>query len=142
MDEARSNNVGELIRRHRVRYEVNPYYVLARDQRVLSGFDIELYGTNLFGAGRWLPGNEQSVETYRDLHRIAEWILPKVNGRIKCEILPYDNAVHACAKSHMEPEVLLTVRISHFDGLIQPANEEQEECVREARLRLSEVGIV
>jgi len=126
----------------RVRFEVYPIYTLQHDTRLLTGYDLELYAPKPSRDRAWSPCDESSALAYGQLHRIAERIVPRVNGSTTCEILPYDGAVHACARSHMQPEVRLTIRIGHTKGLDQPASAEQERALKEAQASLWNLGVV
>ena len=70
------NQLKDLIQRHKVCYEVWPENLVAKGQLVKVGFDLELEGTHEHPGSEVLPGCPHCQEVYRDLQRIAEWIMP------------------------------------------------------------------
>src|ERR1044071_3785410 len=84
----------QIIEKHTVRYEVWPHYEMANGRRVIVGFDLELYGTEDHGKTQLSPGCHPCRETYTDLRRLAEWILPNEPGPAEYEIPPFDESLH------------------------------------------------
>lgn len=137
-----SNPVAELkqiIERHTVRYEVCPHYEIAGGKRVMVGYDLELYGTHDHGQTRLSPGCRLCAETFVDLRRIAEWILPKEHRPSQYEIAPFDQSLHAAAGGHFE--VLLPIRIEHRHGFFDPVDACEERCLKEMQQKLAELGV-
>lgn len=129
----------QIIKRHTIRYEVWPHYEIADGKRVIVGFDVELYGTHDHGAPRLSPGCRLCTETFADLRRIAEWILPKEQRPSQYDVAPFDQSLHASAGGRFE--VLLTIRIEHRRGFFDPVDACEERCLKEMQQKLVELGV-
>ena len=68
----RIDELMQAVARRDVCYEVWPEYAI-HGERVMVGFSLELYGTGTHDHAL-TPGCKYCIETYHDLHRIAEWI--------------------------------------------------------------------
>lgn len=77
MERTQIDDLRQIIEKHTVRYQVFPHYEMNDGKRVMVGFDLELHGTHDHGTTRLSPGCQLCRETYHDLYRIAESILPK-----------------------------------------------------------------
>lgn len=128
-----------VVERHTVRYEVWPHYEIADGKRVVVGFDLELYGTHDHGETRLSPGCRLCSETFADLRRVAEWILPKEQRPSQYEIAPFDQSLHASASGRFE--VLLAIRIEHRQGFFDPVDDCEERCLKEMQQKLAELEV-
>lgn len=128
-----------IIERHTVRYEVWPHYGIADGKRVIVGFDLELYGTHDHGDTRLSPGCRRCSDTFADLRRVAEWILPKEQRPSQYEIVPFDQSLHAAAGGRFE--VMLPIRIEHRHGFFGPVDDCEERCLKEMQQKLAELGV-
>ena len=129
----------DIIRKHTVRYEVWPHFEISEAKRVIVGFDLELYGTHDHGATSLSPGCHLCTETYSDLHRVAEWILPKEQRPSQYEIPPFDQSLHASAGGPFE--VVVQIRIEHRHGFFDQVDACEERCLNEMREKLAELGV-
>ena len=129
----------EIIRKHTVRYEVWPHFEINDGKRVMVGFDIELYGTHDHGATRLSPGCRLCTETYTDLQRLAEWILPKDQRPTQYEIPAFDQSLHASRGGQFE--VVVPIRIEHRHGFFEPVDACEEQCLNEMLGKLTEIGV-
>ena len=82
-----------------------------KDKKLQDGFDLELWATQPEGHVGLSRGDNCSTRTFEHLRRIAEQILPERNYAVAREIQPYDHALHASARSHMQFEVVLTTSV-------------------------------
>jgi len=129
----------EVIRKHTVRYEVWPHFEISEGQRVMVGFDIELYGTHDHGATRLSPGCDLCTETHDDLQRLAEYILPKDQRPSQYEIPPFDQSLHASRGGTFE--VVALIPIEHRHGFFDPIDACEERCLNEMLEKLAELGV-
>ncbi len=115
----------ELAHKHKVCYEVYPEYTFVHDEKVQSGFDVELYGVREQDAMRLTPGDKSSHLVYSDLRDIAHFALPTESDGNEYRIEPFDCALHESTRHHLRPEVVCTIGVTHPDGtLVQdPAND-------------------
>ena len=70
--------IQELVRRHKVCWEVWPEYHIDREgKRIQIGFELNLIGTHDHPEQIIEPGCPECMKIYEDLNRIAHWIIPK-----------------------------------------------------------------
>lgn len=130
----------ELVARHTVRYEVWPDYLMVKGQKIMVGLDLELRGTHCHGETKLSPGCPRCVETYSDLKRIADWILPREERASEYEIHPFNPALEMDPRRHLQAEVVLRVEIRHRRGFDRPLDQCQERCVAEMLSKLRALG--
>lgn len=129
----------EIIVKHTVRYHVWPHYEFHAGKRVMVGFDLELYGTHDHGKTKLSPGCHLCRETFADLERIAQWILPKGERPSRYDIPPFDPSLHSSPKGNFE--VVLPIRIEHRENVFDPIDSCEERCLKEMLGRLAELGV-
>jgi hypothetical protein len=139
MDESSIKDLKAIIQKHTIRYEVWPHYELSGGKRLVVGFDLELYGTHDHGNTSLSPGCQICRETYTDLRRLAEWILPKEQRPSKYEIPPFDQTLRASAGGPFE--VVVPIRIEHRHGFFDPVDDCEERCLKEMQGKLAELGV-
>jgi hypothetical protein len=128
----------QIVEKHTVRYEVLPHYEINDGKRVMVGFDLELHGTHDHGTTRLSPGCGLCTETYTDLHRVAEWILPKEQRPSQYEIPPFDDSLHASARGPFE--VVLPIRIEHRHHFFDAVDSCEQRCLKEMLGKLGNLG--
>jgi len=133
--------LAELARRHAVCYEVWPDRLIVEGQSRQVGFDLEFLGVNEAHDHAQAPGCPRCVETYEDLRRIAEWLLPEPGRPTRCDIAPFEAAWHASPSREFRLEVALRVRIGHRHGSERPADDFEVRCLAEMEERLARLGI-
>jgi hypothetical protein len=139
MDDAALAELKQIIDKHTVRYEVWPHYEMAGGNRVIVGFDLELYGTQDHGKTLLSPGCLLCRETYDDLRRLAEWILPEEPGSSEFEIPPFDDSLHESPRGKFE--VVVPIRIEHRHGFFDPVDSCEQKCLQEMQKKLAVLGI-
>jgi hypothetical protein len=130
----------ELVAQHGARYEVWPEYQLAGDKKVAVGYSLELYASHDHEGSQLSIGCERCQETYNDLKRVAEAILPQEKRDSRYEIAPFNRSIHLDAKHHLRGEVVLKVKILHQENYFHPVDECEEECLVEMKQKLDELG--
>ena len=129
-----------LVRKHRACWEVLPEQIPVKDDKPLQvGFDLILYGAHAH-EDRPIPGCEKCKQIFKDLRKIAQWIIPKVKRPSRYEIEIFDSAIRYDPVRGNRPDVRLSIRILHrlaFDG---PIDECQVLCLSEMKAKLSELG--
>ena len=131
----------DLIHKHKVCYEVWPENLAVTGQLVKVGFDLELEGTHEHLENRVLPGCLHCEEVYKDLERIAEWIMPTEERPTTYEIQPFDRAIHYAPRRKLRSEVSLNIKIIHRHGFDQPVDDCEQMCLKEMRRKLAELGV-
>ena len=131
----------QLIEKHTVCYEVYPDTVIVSGQQRKVGFELELFGTHDHGSSTLTPGCPVCVNTFSDLRRIAEWIIPKERRDSQYEVLPFDRALHETASRKLAPEVALSIMIEHRHNFFEPTNDCEKRCLLEMEQKLRELGV-
>lgn len=139
MEKHMIEDLRRIIEKHTVRYEVWPHYEMNDGKRVTVGFDLELHGTHDHGTTRLSPGCHLCTETYADLRRVAESILPKEQRPSEYEIPPFDASLHGTARGPLE--VVLPIRIEHRHNFFDPVDGCEERCLKEMEGTLAELGV-
>ena len=129
-----------LVQDHRVCWEVLPEKIPVKDDAPLKiGFDLMLYGTHEEGEHP-TPGCEKCKQIYRDLRKIANWVLPKEERPSRYEISIYDSAIRYNRMRGSRPDVGLTIKILHRSEYDRPVDECEIACLNEMKTKLSSLG--
>ena len=143
-------NVHGVLQNHNVRYEVRPYYVVFErrpvggplvDQRIQAGFDLDLYGTlNKIQLPLFESDEGHRVVDY--FQTLAKEIQSKFEEHgTKVEVIPYADSLVLDTHQHLQPEVVLRIRITHARGLDQPGGPFEEEAVNTIRELLHQLEV-
>lgn len=141
------DEIRDLAIRHRVCYEWSNHYEMNDDIRLATGFSLRLYGANCQtmagdpASKHPVPGCPACRNTYRDLLRIAHWVMPKDSRESWYKIEPFDSAFHVTPKRNWREEIVLGIQILHRDERGRPKDECEARCLHEmcAKLRLAGV---
>lgn len=131
----------DIVRKHRVCYEVWPEYLLVHGRKTQVGFALELYGRTAAGGGPEAPDRVACEEIYREMKRIAEWITPTEPRATRHQVEPFDSAWHAAPARDLEPEVALRLSLLHRHGFDQPVDDCERRCLAEMVASLERLGI-
>ena len=85
------------------------------------------------------PGCHLCSETFADLRRVAEWILPKEQRPSQYDIPPFDQSLHASESGRFD--VALPIRIEHRHRHFDSVDDCEERCLKEMQERLAELGV-
>lgn len=131
----------ELVRQHKVCWEVWPEYHIDREgKKIQIGFELELAGTHHEPKEPPKPGCAECVKVYNDLKRIAQWIIPKEERKSRYEIGIFDSSIHFAAKRKFRREVALTIRILHKGKFDDPTDDCEIRCLNEMEQKLKALG--
>jgi len=129
-----------LVRLHQVCWEVFPEQIpIVEDIPRKIGFDLLLYGTHE-PDDHPVPGCEKCQAIFKDLRKIAKWILPKEERPSRYEIEIFDSAIHYAPARGNRPDVSLTIKIVHRSEFDRPIDECEVVCLNEMKAKLSELG--
>ena len=129
-----------LVRLHQVCWEVFPEQIpVIEDRPRQVGFDLLIYGTHDPGEHP-VPGCEKCKGIFKDLRKIAQWILPKDERPSRYEIEIFDSAIHYAPARGNRPDVTLTIKIVHRSEFDRPIDECEVVCLNEMKAKLSELG--
>ncbi len=129
-----------IIQDHRVCWEALPERIPVKDEEPLKvGFDLMLYGTHKEGEHP-TPGCEKCAQIYRDLRKIANWVIPKEERPSRYEISIYESAIGYNRMRGNRPDVELTIKILHRSRYDQPVDECEITCLNEMKTKLVSLG--
>jgi hypothetical protein len=137
-------DVHALLNRYRVRYEVHPYYVVWEQrpegapplvQRVQAGFDVDLSGTV---DKMELPNlhSEEYGTVVRYFEAVAREVQSKVGQHCTVEVVSYPDSLVLETREHLQPEAMLTIRISHCRSQDQPEGPAEAQALNAVLDRL------
>lgn len=138
--------VRRLIEKHLVCYEYWREFAIIGGVRTHVGYSLRLCGINdcdrARPGGHPVPGCQFCRQTYGDLRRIAEWIIPQEKQFAQLKIDRFDHAFHIAPKErkHRE-EIVVTIEILHNSEDDCPAGEGEDECLRKLRDKLKKLGV-
>jgi len=142
---AMSHTVLEIVKKHRVFYEVLPYYVQLEERppgntsarrKVLAGFEVDVYGART----REEHGPETDYRTgYAALMDVVEKVLRLSTDSCVIEVISSGSGVFLDPRSGFQRT--LRVRITHGRGLDQPAGAPEERALKGLQEELRDLGI-
>jgi len=148
-NDGRKADVRGVLDRHHVRYEVHPYYVVVErrppggrtvDQRVKAGFDVDIFGTvDEMQLPRFHSEEGRSVVEY--FETVAREVQSKIGQHCTIEVIPDVDSLVLDTHEHLQPEVMLRIRISHDRGLDQPEGPSEEQALNAIREALHELQV-
>ncbi|MCC6389120.1 MAG: hypothetical protein IT167_00860 [Bryobacterales bacterium] len=131
----------ELVALHGVRYERWPEYHYVDGKKTAVGFSVELYGIRDHGEVHLSPGDRESMETFDEMRKIAESVLPREDGSTRYEVEPYDPSLYIDPRHPERAEVVLKIKIFHRLGFFHPVDESEEQHLAEMERGLEELGV-
>jgi len=103
------------------------------------GYELVLSGLHARGSHPPRPGCHLCKDVYKDLRRIAQWILPNEHRPSFYEIEPHRPAIRATRKRKLREEVTLSIRILHRDHYQDPIDDCEARCLVEMEGRLKQI---
>src|SRR5215472_24511 len=145
----RKPDVRRVLDRHHARYEVHPYYLVVErrppggptvDRRVKAGFDVDIFGTvDEMQLPRFHSEEGRSVVEY--FETVAREVQSKIGQHCTIEVIPDVDSLVLDTHEHLQPEVMLRIRISHDRGLDQPEGPSEEQALNAIREALHELQV-
>ena len=125
--------IEQLVRKHRVVYQVFPASELDGGERVNVGYDVDLLGAHEPHSRGLLPGCERCRTLWEDLHRIVEAVDPSETGRVSIHDVAFDRALltRPGRENAERDEVRLTFTIRHKGDYFAPIDACEDRCLRE-----------
>jgi hypothetical protein len=133
-------DIGEIVRRFRVHYDVYPESAVLRDHSIRQvGFRLELSGE--VGAGA-RPGDDRCREVCHGLLRLSSLVVSGTSGGCLCEVAVFPAMLAYDGGQEGSPAcVRLDIRILHDGGCERPIDPSQGLALRELQNRLGEFGV-
>jgi hypothetical protein len=127
----------DVIRRHKVVYEVHPALSVFTGQRTTVGYDVELRGTHETQAGWVTAGCDACRAVWDDLRRVAEAVVPHEMRPAEYDVPAFDHSLH---EVQGREDVQLIIEIRHREDYNRPLDECEERCVHEIVANLRAIG--
>jgi hypothetical protein len=136
-----ASDVAAWARDHGACFEVSPLVEIVKGRQVQVGFTIGLFARLPLEA-RPGPEREREAGKIREgLREIVESLAPPEGGRARLEVDASRPAVALAPEGGMEPEVGLHARVFHGDDYFAEATAAEEERLRAAVGRLTQMGL-
>ncbi len=136
-----SDRLRELVKRHRVCWEVWPeHHIDRKGERIQIGFELNLMGTHGHSEPIIEPGCPECIKIYGDLRRIAGWIIPKKEFNTWYEIGVFDASIYYSSQRRFRPEVVLTIKLLHREGFDRPTDSHEVHVLKEMEEKLKKLG--
>lgn len=129
-----------LARAHHVHFDVGPEVVFRGTERINVGYVVRLWAVHEKGA-RAMPGCSLCRDLVKNLHRIAEAVLPARDRPTATALDPYRPALYESGVVPGADEVSLEIRLHHRDDYALPIDACEERCLREIRAALRALGV-
>ena len=146
-----SKNIRQVIEKHRPFYEVEPLYVFLEEghgtpavktRRIQAGFDVNVYGLKT-SDDPGLPGLSPGYALgYASILELAKTIQSRSTDACSIEVIPFGSTAVLDTKSHLQPEAMLRIRLTHQRGLEQPAGKAEQHALEEVEKELHRLGVV
>jgi hypothetical protein len=134
------STIKDLVRRHKVCWEVFPERALVKPGIRSIGFALELYGTHEPGTEHVDPGCENCRKVQSDLREIADWILPKEERPSMYQVEIETQSLTYSRERGDRPDVRVTIHIVHRHDWEQPVDACEVRCLKEMEQELGELG--
>ena len=145
-----SKNICQVIEKHGAFYEVEPYYVFLEEghgtpavktRRIQAGFDVNVYGMKT-SDDPGLPGLSPSYAlACASLLELTKTIQSHATDACSIEVIPFGSTAVLDTKSHLQPQAMLRIRITHQRGLEQPADKPEQHALEEVEEELRRLGV-
>lgn len=130
----------DLVCRYQICWDVFPHEEMWRNERIQTGFDLELYGTHEKHVCQPSPGCTDCLRVYDALEAIALGIIPEEKRSSVYKLSPFDQSIRYSHLRHDRPDVLLTVTIAHRSNDMAPIDTCEVRCLDEMKERLRSIG--
>jgi hypothetical protein len=135
---------------HHARYEVSPYFVVLdvrppgvrpSRRKIQAGYDVDLYGNGFDHGAAHSFENGEPEKTLEELHAACQIAVGQAVEHSGIEIIDDDGSVFLDVKSHLEPEAMVRIRITHTRGLDQAAGESERKVLAGVVKSLESLGV-
>ena len=145
-----SKTICQVIEKHGAFYEVEPYYVFLEEghgtpavktRKIQAGFDVNVYGMKT-SDDPGLPGLSPGYALgYASILDLTKTIQSHATDACSIEVIPFGSTAVLDTKSHLQPQAMLRIRITHQRGLEQPADKPEQHALEEVEEELRRLGV-
>jgi hypothetical protein len=129
----------QIVKKHKVYWIVQDLInINDTGDKVKNGFVFHLVGTcDAFS------DEGKAAEIFKDLDRIARWIMPKENAEVRFEIREHDSVFFYLPGDDRDKDRknhVVSLRVLHHEGFHRPIDKFQIEATKEMEKRLKSIG--
>ena len=135
------SDVAAWARDHGACFEVSPLVEIVRGRQVQVGFTISLFAPLSLEKRPGPERETEAAEIREGLREIVQSLQPPQGGRARLEIDGSRPGVSFAPEGQMQPEIGLDARVFHGDDYFAEATAAEEERLRAAIRRLTEMGL-
>ncbi len=131
--------VKQIVKKHKVYWIVQELInVNETGDKVKNGFVLHLVGTR-----DEVSDEGKTSEIFRNLYRIAQWIMPKENPEVRFEIRQHDSVFFYLPgddRDENRRDLVVSLRVLHHEGFHRPIDKYQIEAIKEMEQKLKNIG--
>ena len=127
------------VRQHKVTWELSPRHEMVDGLPRIVGYDLRLYGSDPRRA-MTSPGASECIEIYDRLRSIGLSVVPAEQRPTVCTVESFDSSLHMRPESAWEPEVEVTIEVTHRSGYLGPLDACEKRCAEEIQESLRRLG--
>jgi hypothetical protein len=142
-----SGDVRQVIESHHCYFEVSPYSIVTEDRpvggavsvrRVQAGFDFDIFGVKM--SSQPDPAAEYWL-VYTRLKEVVDAVRHENNQACFIEVIPFGSTIVLDTRNHLQPMVMLRIRVTHNGDIHEPAGAAEQQAVKAVEAQLSTLGM-
>ncbi len=129
----------QIVKKHKVYWILQELInINEKGDKIKNGFVLYLVGT------RDEVSNERKTAViFKNLDRIAQWIMPKENPEVRFEIRQHDSVFFYLPgddRDENRRNLVVSLRVLHHEGFHRPIDKYQIEAIKEMEQKLKNIG--
>ncbi|MGB7291069.1 MAG: hypothetical protein WBD99_02720 [Thermodesulfobacteriota bacterium] len=129
----------QIVKKHKVYWIVQELInINEAGDKIKNGFVLHLVGTR-----DEVSDESKTSEIFKNLDRIAQWIMPKENPEVRFEIRQHDSVFFYLPgddRDENRKNLVVSLRLLHHKGFHRPIDKYQIEAIKEMEKRLKNIG--
>lgn len=129
----------QIVKKHKVYWILQEMInINEKGDKTKNGFALYLVGTH-----DEISDEGKTSEIFKNLDRIARWILPEENAEVRIEIREVDSAFFYLPGDDRDEErknYVVALRVQHREGFHRPIDKFQIEATKEMEKKLKDIG--
>jgi hypothetical protein len=129
----------QIVKKHKVYWILQELInINEKGDKIKNGFVLYLVGTR-----DEVSNERKTAEIFKNLDRIAQWIMPEENPEVRFEIREIDSAFFYLPGDDRDEDRknhVVSLRVLHHGGFHRPIDKYQIEAVKEMEKRLTSIG--
>jgi hypothetical protein len=136
-----SEDIQSLFRKYDAFYEVAPYYIADRTQRLHTGFDIDVYAARSEPGAPFMPPSDEYARGSGVLATVVKHASQDAEGSCSVEAFWFPSSVTFGVRGHPgEPAAMFRIRIA-ASSLARTAGAAENRALAEVERELNALGI-